>query len=212
MANLSFMPVRYPLGAAGRSRGHGFTLVETMVSLAVLVVAAFGGSLSFMMLNRYAASLRNLSTAKELCQERIEQVRSMPFSPPNTVPYAPGQDGNYYFFLGMPGTTPTNLPTGTTTVPAAGTASDYSTSGQFTGASGKTTLVEPVTIYASRDGTTASAITGTRTTSISLSSFVDTNVTLPVTSLNLIQFVVTVSYTFRGQTYSYSMYTMRGPD
>ena len=194
---------------SGWSRTRGFTLVETMVSLAVLVVASVGCVLSFMMLNQYAASLRNISSAKELCQERIEQARSMTFSPPATAPAVPGQDGNYYYILGMPNTASTLVPSGATTVPAAGTSTDYSSAGAFTGGSGSTTLVEPITIYAPRDGTTSTAITGTRTTSISASSLVDANLG---GSLNLVQFNVTVAYTYRGQNYSYSMYTLRSPD
>lgn len=201
----------------GRSRRRrGFTLIESMVSLAVLVIASVGCVFSFMQLNQYAANLRNLSSAKELCQERIEQASTMTFSPPGTVPLVPGQDGKYYFILGMPSAIPT-LPTATAiTVPTCSpqTATDYSTAsstlGQFTGGSGQTSLVEPITIYTPRDGTTNSAITGTRTTTVALSPLMDaSNV---ATSLKVVQFTVTVAYTYRGQSYSYSMYTLRGPD
>ena len=174
---------------SGWSRTRGFTLLETMVSLAVLVVASVGCVFSFMMLNQYAASLRNISSAKELCQERIEQARSMTFNPPITTPAVPGQDGNYYYILGMPSTASTLVPSGATTVPAAGASTDYSTTGAFTGGSKLTTLVEPITVYAPRDGTTATAITGTRTTAIAASPLVDANLG---GSLNLVQFTVTV--------------------
>ena len=191
------------------SRARGFTLVEAMVSLAVLVVASMGCVFSFMMLNQYASSLRNISSAKELCQERIEQARTMTFSPPATTPAVPGQDGKYYYILGMPTTASTVVPAGATTVPTAGTGSDYDSTGAFTGGSGATTLTEPVTVYAPRDGTTATAVTGTRTTTIASSPLTDVNLS---TSLKLVQFTVTVTYTYRGQTYTYSMYTLRSPD
>ena len=217
----AFLP-RYGSRSGGclRSR-RGFTLVESMVSLAVLVVASVGCVFSFMQLNQYAANLRNLSSAKGLCQERIEQANTMTFSPPSIAPLAPGQDGKWYYILGMPSVVPT-LPTnasGTavTTVPASSpqTATDYSTTGTttgtFTGGSGQTSLSEPVTIYMPRDGTTASAVTGTRTTTVALSPLTDA-ATTGNPSLRIVQFTVTVAYTYRGQNYSYSMYTLRGPD
>ncbi len=231
MPTMPTSPFQRAFRPGGRSRWQkGFTLVESMVSLAVLVVSSVGCVFSFMMLNQYAANLRNISSAKELCQERIEQVRGLTFTPPATTPLVPGQDGKFYFPLGMPSAMPSPLPTpvppATTlvTVPASGATADYNSSGVFTGGSGQTTLTEPVTIYAPRDGTTASAVTGTRTTTVALSSLADQSVittgtgTSAVTSaatkssLNLIQFTVTVAYTFRGQSYTYSMYTLRGTD
>ena len=61
----------------------------------------------------------------------------MTFSPPATTPAVPGQDGKYYYILGMPSTASTLVPSGATTVPAAGTSTDYGTSGSFTGGSGR---------------------------------------------------------------------------
>lgn len=218
--NRFFIP---PPPRAGSARTRGFTLVETMISLGVLVVVVAGSMYSFMVLNRYAGNLRNLSAAKELCQERIEQVSTSSFSPPSVTPLVPGQDGKYYYILGMPSVLP-SIPPGCTAMPTTVPSSspqataDYNSSGAFTGGSGTTTLVEPVTIYtplanAVNNGT---AVTGTRTTTISLSPIVDytsanyspaTN-----TSLNLIQFTVTVAYTYHGNNYTYSMYALRGPD
>ena len=212
-----------PHPRAGSARTRGFTLIETMVSAGVLVMVVAGSMYSFMVLNRYAGNLRNLSSAKELCQERIEQVTTLSFSPPSVTPLVPGQDGNYYYILGMPSVLP-SVPTGYTTMPTTVPSSspqasaDYNSTGTYTGGSGTTTLTEPVTIYATRDNTSLSgtAVTGTRTTTVTLSPLVDyTSATyLPVTnvSLNLVQFTVTVAYTYHGNAYSYSMYTLRGPD
>ena len=137
----------------------------------------------------------------------------MPFAPPVATPLVPGQDGKYYFILGVPSSIPSSA-AAYTTVPAKTAATDYSTSGttfgQFTGGSGQTSLAEPVTVYATRDGSTGSAVTGTRTTTVALSPLNDANAA--TNSLMIVQFTVTVAYTYRGQSYSYSMYTMRGPD
>ena len=209
-----------PRPRAGSARTRGFTLVETMVSCGVLVMVVAGSMYSFMVLNRYAANLRNLSAAKELCQERVEQVSTMSFSPPSTTPLVPGQDGKYYYILGMPSVLPA-IPSGLTamptTVPSSSpqAAADYNSSGAYTDGSGMASLVEPVTIYGPRNGTTASAVTGTRTTTVTLSPLIDyTALAYAGTSqsLNIVQFTVTVAYTFHGNSYSYSMYTLRGSD
>ena len=52
---------------------------------------------------------------------------------------------------------------------------------------------------------------GTRTTQVSLSPLIDTSGT-STASLNIMAFTVTVNYTYRGKSYSYSMYTLRGAD
>ena len=70
---------------------RGLTLVEVLVSMAILVLTTVGGVSGFMIFNNYAASSRNISSAKALCQERIEEVQTMPFTPPNAVPTVVGQ-------------------------------------------------------------------------------------------------------------------------
>ena len=177
------------------------TVVELMVSLTILVLTTVGGVSGFIMLNQYASNLRNLSSAKVLCQERIEQVQTMLFTPPTNVPTVTGQiDGNTYYLLG-PGTNST----GQTSVYDA-------TTGAYTGTTPRvTTTAETVQVYVQQDGTT-NTVPGTRTTTIGLSTLTDASTGSSGSSLKVMTFTVQVSYTYRGKTYSYSMYTLRGPD
>lgn len=184
--------------ASGRRRG--FTLVEVMVSLAVLAIAGMGGIASFMTLNRYAANLRNLSEAHSLCQERIEQAQTMTFRPTASVlPMAVNADA---------ATKATVL-----TLPILGAATNYNTTtGAFTGGSNYQTSTETIPIYTQSDGTSAKAsanVVYTRTTTVSPTSL---TYAANSTSLNIVLFTVTVSYVFHGQTYTTSMNTLRSPD
>ena len=74
-------------------RTRGFTLLEVIVSVAILALTTTGGIAAFLTLNRYAANLRNLSEARVLCQERIDQALTLRFLPPSSVvPMAPNSD------------------------------------------------------------------------------------------------------------------------
>ena len=198
------LPGRIPSSAAG------LTLVEVMVSMAILVLTTVGGVSGFMIFNNYAASSRNISSAKALCQERIEEVQTMIFTPPTVVPTVTGQMDtatNYtnYFLLG-PGSNSVN---GSQNVKVNSVYN--TTTGVYTGSSPLTPNVpEPVRVYVQQDGVTNTVI-GTRTTTVSLSSLVDTSAS-KFGSLGVMMFTVTVNYTYRGKAYSYSMYTLRSPD
>lgn len=190
------------------ARRRGFTLIEVMISLAVLSISTMGGIAAFLTLNRYAANLRNQSEARALCQERIEQAQTMAFRPilPSiAMPAAPNAD---------PTTNGTNA-----TLPILGLAAvspattDYNVNtGAYTSGTGHQTSSENIPIYTQSDGTSAKGsanVTYTRTTTVS-----PTTLTYAAknTSLNLVLFTVTVSYVFHGQTYSTSMSTLRSPD
>ena len=114
--------------------------------MAILIVTGVGGVSSFVLLNRYATGNRDRSTARALCQERIEQVLTLPFTPQTQVmPVVTGQDNQQYYLLG--------------------TYSNYNTaSNAYTGPANQQTSNEPVTIYKQPDGT--SLVTGTRTTTV----------------------------------------------
>ena len=195
---LTFHPLP---GRSARTRAaRGMTMVELMVSLAVLALTAVGGVSGFILLNQYASNLRNVSSAKALCQERIEEVQTMPFSPPTILPYVTGQlDTNTYYLLGA--------------------AANYDSTGKFIGTgtvqTTNSTTGENVQVYVQQDGAT-NTVPGVRTTGVSLASLTDAS-TVPGnpatgTSLHVVTFTVTVTYVFRGKNYSYSMYTLRGPD
>lgn len=187
-----------------RTIARGFTLIEIMISLGVLALGTMGGISSFMILNRYAANLRNLSEARALCQERIEQALTLRFLPPSsTVPLAPNSD-------------PTTV-TATPTLPILGPAADYNTTtSAYSGASGLQTSIENIPIYTQSDGTSANNsanVTYTRTTTVSPAGLMyNAAGVATTTSLNVMLFTVTVSYVFHGQTYSTSMNALRTPN
>ena len=186
-----------------------------MVSMAILVLTTVGGVSGFMLFNQYAASSRNISSAKALCQERIEEVQTMIFTPPTQVPTVTGQiDGNNYFPLG-PGSNSVTI--GSPSVPGVSVPSVYNaTSGVYAGSSPLVTSAitspggESVRVYVQQDGVT-NTVLGTRTTTVSLASLTDAS-PIQSGSLNVMAFTVTVNYIYRGKNYSYSMYTLRSPD
>lgn len=190
-----------PLRPGWKARAQrGLTLVEIMISLGVLVTTSVGGVSAFILLNRWASNERNLTAAKELCQERIEQAQTMTYVPNKNTPSVTGQTVN-----------------GTTSGPfkilgdAYGdTGADYDANGLLTTNSTVTTSNEPVNIYLRQDNG-VNVIAGTRTTSIGLPTNL-TDMASGTGQLKIVQFTVTVAYTYRGQNYSYSMYTLRSAD
>ena len=110
----------------------------------------------------------------------------MPFNPKvGNLPYVAGQDGSSYWLLGK--------------------STDYSTANAYIGAASQQTSStvnasgEAVTIFKQPDGT--KFVTGYRTTSVSSAG-----------ASTLVRFTVTVTYTIRGQTNTYSLYMLRSPD
>ena len=177
----------------------GLTLVEVMISFGVLALTSVGGVSAFLLLNRYAASARSITAAKELCQERIEQAQTMVFVPTSNTPSVTGQTVN-----------------GTASGPFKilgnsylDSNPNYDINGQLTTNSTLTTSTEPVNIYLKQE-TGTNIIAGTRTTKIALpTALTDVSGT---GQLKIIQFTVTVAYTIRDTNYSYSMYTLRSAD
>ena len=172
------------------------TLVEVMIAFSILVLTSVGGVSGFVLLNRYAENNRCLSMARSLCQERIEQAQTLPYGPTNVVPTLPSA--------------PSSDPTNTTACTILGSTSNYTANG-YNGGNNLQTSSEKIPIYTQTTGTTASkspAVTYTRTTAVTPVALNSTS----GTSLSLLQFTVTVSYVYRGQTYTTSMVTLRGPD
>ena len=175
------------------------TLIEVMVAAGVLVITSVGGYSGFLLLNRQAANMRNISMARALCQERIEQTLTLPLRPVGKAPTFP--------------TAPSAVPNAT---PCAilGTSANYSGSA-FTG-NNLQTSIETIPIYTKSEATDANygTVTYTRTSTVTPASL---NVLAPdgstgSSSLNVLQFTVAVSWTFRGSSYSTSMTTLRYPD
>ncbi len=161
------------------------TLVEVMISLGLLVVCGVSGIYSFMLLNRYAARERAVSSAKALCQERIEQALTMSFRPPATLPVVNCQNSSTYNLLGS--------------------SSNYTSGGIYIGAE---TYTEPVTVYVQQDPASATSISGTRTTTVTPAPLADTNGGV----LGVVQLAVTVAYTINGENRTYQMWAMRSSD
>ena len=190
------------LRSAGHRRQRGFTLVEVLVSLAVLVLTSVGGMTGFSLLNRYAMDNSDRSAAKALCQERIEQILTLPYRPIQgnaSMPVVTSQQDPSisYYLLGNAN-------------------SDYDlTTGIYTGAANQQTSGtsgEPVIISAQPNstGTVATPVTGYRFTTVTKAP--TTLVTTAGTSVPMVLATVTVTWTIRGTTNSYSLYTLRSPD
>ena len=187
---------------AGRSRRRGFTLIEVLVSLAVLVLTAVGGMTGFSLLNRYAMDNADRSAAKALCQERIEQILTLPYRPIQGNAFMPvvtsQQDPSISYYL------------------LGNANSDYDlTTGLYTGTAGQQTSGtsgEPVIISAQPNstGTVTTPVTGYRFTTVTKAP--TTLLTAAKTSVPIVLATVTVTWTIRGTTNSYSLYTLRSPD
>lgn len=171
---------RPPFGPRSRRGTAGMTLVEIMVALGILALTTVGGISAFTFLNSHAANNRNQSSAKQLCQERIEQALTLPFNPPASLPTVTNSMGNTYSLLG----TTANWSTGATAL-----------------ATGITTSTETVNVYVQQDGLSA-VVPGTRTTTVTCAA--------PTTNNPLAQFTVQVTYTYRGRTHTSNMTVLRG--
>lgn len=165
---------------------QGFTLVEMMVALTILAMTIVGMMSAFTLLNRFAWNSRNQSSAKALCQQRIEQALALPFHPPAILSSIDG-----FYLLGQAANWTTAAAPYTLGSPASFTG----------GAGGVQTSTENVSVYVEQNGTTVT-VPGVRTTTVACSD----------TTLDLAQFTVQVAYTYRGKSYSYSMFTLRSPD
>jgi hypothetical protein len=169
--------------------------------MGVLAMTTMGGVASYYLLNRYAANLRNMSMARAMCQERIEDAISMSFRPTaSVVPSAPSAD-----------------PVNTASRTILGATTNYNTSsGAFTGGSNFQTSTETIPVYTQSTGTAAAKsanIVYTRVSKVSPAPLYSATASqTSTTSLNVIEFTVTTTYTFKGRTYSTSMSTLRSPD
>lgn len=176
------------------------TIIELMVAAGVLVITSVGGYSGFLLLNRQAANMRNMSMARALCQERIEQALTLPFDPTASTPSLP--------------TAPSSDPAATADRTILGTASNY-TSGAL--AASTQTSTESIPISTKSESTAASpgaTVVYTRTSSLTAGglSALGTDGSTSTKSLNTVLFTVNVSWTFRGSTYATSMSTLRAPD
>lgn len=189
-------------GWKARAR-RGLTLVEIMISMGVLVLTSVGGVSAFILINRWASNERNLTVAKELCQERIEQAQTMTYAPTTNTPLVVGQTvngtaGGNLKILGVAYKDGNN---------PGGGAPNYDINGQLLASA--ITSNEPVNIYLRQDNG-VNLVLGTRTTTIALPT--DLNDLGGTGQLKIVQFTVTVAYTYRGQNFTYSMYTLRSAD
>lgn len=183
---------------------RGLTLIEVMVAAGVLVITSVSGYSGFLLLNRRAANMRNLSMARALCQERIEQALTLPYSPNPPKPASPT-------FPAAPSADPSH----TAAYMLLGSASNYSGS-TYNGGADLQTSLEKISIYTRSEfnsTTGGSTVDYTRTTKVSPSGLT-AYATAPATgsALNTLLFTVSVSWTFRGSTYSTSMSTLRSQD
>jgi len=167
----------------------GFTLVEAMFAMGVLIFVAAASITGLSRANQFAAVQRNQSAAKALCQERVEQALKMPFNPPSVLPSVNDINGTALNILGTPGQV---------WPPATGTVWPNPTAGRETSRE-SIALGNAVPLY--RDENDNAVILATRVTTMER---VDA-------TLTVVRFTARVEYTYRGQTYSCEVYTMRSP-
>jgi prepilin-type N-terminal cleavage/methylation domain-containing protein len=210
-----FRPPRY----IQRPTLAAFTLVETVIALAVLGVMASGVYIGFNAINAYAVSSRLYSEAQTAAQNQVDLILSKEpfdivaakisgsFDPTlNKVP-AELMTTTELDALATSGVTfPTAAPTAT---PAA-TSTYFPYYPYYRDGSNPNVLKKQAFIY--QDPVNGNVVvTGTLSTTVTdatiASSFVNANTDLNVRKAN-----VTVTYTFRGRNYTVSMDTLRTAD
>ena len=171
-----------------------------MVSLAILSISSMGGVAAFMTLNRYAANLRKPQRGPGALQERIDQAQTMGFRPTaSMVPLAADAD---------PTTATSKYPAGMPILGASWLRPPYdaavynTTTGAFTGGANYVTSTENIPVYTQSDGTSAngSANVMLHARDDGLPDDVRSPTLAKLSSLNIVQFTVTVSYVFHGTT------------
>jgi type II secretory pathway pseudopilin PulG len=73
-------------GFKDRGQTRGITLVEIVIAMALIGTISVGVLMSFSSANRLGIVDRSLTYARELCQDRIEQMVSQSYSPSTTIP------------------------------------------------------------------------------------------------------------------------------
>jgi prepilin-type N-terminal cleavage/methylation domain-containing protein len=197
----------------------GFTLVEIVIALAVLGTIASGAYVGFNAINTYAVSSRLYSEAQTAAQNQIDLVLSKEpfdiiaakisgsFDPTlNKVPVELMTTTELDALAASGVTFPSAVPTAT---PAA-TSAYYPYYPYYRDGNNPNVLKKQAFIY--QDPVNGNVlVTGTLSTTITdaslTSSFINANTDLNVRKAN-----VTVTYTFRGRTYTVSMDTLRTAD
>jgi type II secretory pathway pseudopilin PulG len=77
---------RTPKGMNKRGRVRGITLTEIVVTIALVGTVSVGVLMSFSSANRIGIVDRSLTYARELCQDRVEQILAQSYSPTTTIP------------------------------------------------------------------------------------------------------------------------------
>ena len=76
------------------NRAAGFTIVQVMVAMAVIVICGIAGVQALALVNQKAAALRLMTNARAVVQRNIDTALCVPFSstiePPILAPTAPG--------------------------------------------------------------------------------------------------------------------------
>jgi len=76
----------FPLKRHQKRHLRAFTLVEIVVAIGIFGFVVSGIILALLQLNSMAAFGRSISNAKELCQEHIEKVLTVPYDSAGAIP------------------------------------------------------------------------------------------------------------------------------
>jgi type II secretory pathway pseudopilin PulG len=98
------------LETRGRKRSRGITLIELMIALAIIAISLF--AILSMVVNMMAMreSAREKELAKEWVQQKLEEVKSRPFTDLKTVAYVPAGGATLYSATFATPSTPPQLP------------------------------------------------------------------------------------------------------
>lgn len=216
---LSLLPSRRQQRGLSPLRRHaGFTLVEIVISLAVLGTMAAGVYTGFNAVNTYAVSSRLYSEAQTAAQNEIDLILSKEpfdiraanisgtFDPTlNKVPLQVMTTAELDTLVASGVTFPTAAPSST----PATTSSYYPYYPYYRSGSG-TPVNKQAFIY--QDPVTGTVVVTGKMTSTITDAGLTSNFINAGTSLNTRKANVTVAYNFRGRSYSVSMDTLRTAD
>lgn len=182
----------------GYATAFAFTLLEVMISLAVIVITMGGVYTAMLTLNRMAATTRALSAAQTICEQFINEAQKVAYNPQYT-----NKSGVYTL------SNPTDIPLILQTTTATSTAPSSFPQGYAPPAN-----TAPFDI----DQNTANGVdceftlqTNEYTAGQTIPAWVFSNVT-PIGSQGLLSVRFVVCFQYRSRLYSVQLDTIRAPD
>ena len=221
MAIIMLSPTRH--SRSSRSpRGGAFTLVEIVIALAVLGTMAAGCYIGFNGINTYAVSSRLYSEAQTAAQNHIDLILSKePFDPSASGAYISGSFNPALNKIPVELMTVAELdalvasgvtfPTSAPTATPATTSSYYPYYPYYRDGTSPNVLKKQAFIY--HDPITGlDVVKGVLASTITDAGMTMNFINATATNLNTRKASVSITYSFRGQSYTVAMGTLRAGD